>query len=242
MNRASLIWANKHWIVLQTQVLILVLLGSTLNLSPLYLCTWWQVLIALLPFHRASISLEKDYKRKSAFGNWNTLDMCKERSNSFQQLSLKSSHIYCSPELLWKRQTVINSNGVLQRANLFLFQFKALEAANFQSRHCPWLRLSVSPIYEVSIYKDPLRLSASNHQNVKANGEMTYFTWTLQEALENEAMWSHDRLITQALGHHVPPARLCPVGQSFLCTPQSGSVCWGLSLNWAWDRGPGMIE
>lgn len=44
-----------------------------------------------------------------------------------RMLFLQSSHIYCSPKLLWKRQTVPNSNGVLLRASPAPFQFKAIQ-------------------------------------------------------------------------------------------------------------------
>jgi hypothetical protein len=59
----------------------------------------------------------------------------------FSTFSLKSSHIYCSPERLWKRQTVINGNGVLQRAGCFHFNSKPWRLQTFSPGIAPDWRL-----------------------------------------------------------------------------------------------------
>lgn len=135
---------------------------------------------------------------KGLLKNWNTLDMCKERSTVLGTHSLKSSHIYCSAELLWKRQTVINSNGVLPRAGRFHFNSKPWRQQTFNPGTAPdcGVHESVSPTYAASILKDPILLSGGNPQNAEAGGEMTYFTWTWWEALESDAMGSRGHLIT----------------------------------------------
>lgn len=134
-QRGSYIWMDKHRIAFQTPVLVSVLLSKALNLSALSLFLWWLVIITLLPFLW-------DWKRsingKVLFENWNTLDMCKKRSNSFQDAFPKEqSYLLLTRTLLKKTNSHQQFRGVLQRASLFPFQFKALEAANFQSKHSP---------------------------------------------------------------------------------------------------------
>lgn len=146
-------------------------------------------------------------------------------------LSLKSSHIYCSAELLWKRQTVINSNGVLPWASRFHFNSKPWRQQTFNPGTAPdcGVQEPVSPTYAASILKDPILLPGSDPQDSEAEGEMTYFTWTWWEALESDAVGSGGHLITQALGQHMADASLSPLGQSFLysCTV---ALCTG---DWA---------
>lgn len=168
-------------------------------------------------------------------------------------LFLQSSHIYCSPKLLWKRQTVPNSNGVLLRASPAPFQFKALEA-NLQFKcFIPPPTLPPSPFLSTKFDYFPntwnehfeqkhIILSDGDDHNLKAKGEMTYFTWTLWEALGRDVMWPQNDLVAHALGHHMALSSPQSLSQSFLYRLCSGSVYWGLSLNWAWDRGHGMIE
>lgn len=195
--------------------------------------------------------LKMEYKWKSAFENWNTLVMCKERPNVSRMLSQKSSHIYCSPELFRKKDK--QSSTVMEFCRepaLFHFNSKPSRQQIFNLGTTPEspLNLTVSPIPMVSIWTEGSGNAWSyypsgwdNHDR-KAKGKMTYFIWTLWEALARDATRTQDYLVTQALGHHTAPSPSQSLSQSVLYSLYSGSVYWGLSLNWAWDRGHGMIE
>lgn len=153
--------------------------------------------------------------------------------------SLKSSHIYCSAELLWKRQTVINSNGVLPRAGRFHFNSKPWRQQTFNPGTAPdcGVHASVSPMYAAGILKDRILLSGSDPQNAEAGGQMTYFTWTWWEALESDATGSRGHLITQALGQHVPSASSVPLASHFFRVIQWLCVL-GTELKLSLRQGP----
>lgn len=127
---------------------------------------------------------------------------------------------------------------------LFHFNSKPLRQQIFNLGATPEspLNLTVSPIPMVSIWTEgsgdawSYYLSAWDNHNWKAKGKMTYFIWILWEALARDATQTQDYLVTQVLGYHTAPPPSQSLSQSVLYSLYSGSVYWGLSLNWAWDR------